>query len=263
MIGIFDSGVGGLTVVKEVMKQLPQYQLVYFGDTARTPYGNKSAELVTRYAIQDVRLLLEKGAKLIIAGCNTASAVALDALKREFPDVPIFNVITPAVAKAVSITKVRRIGVIGTTATIGSGIYERLLREKNNGYQVFQQACPLLVPLVEENWLRKPETKMIVRGYLSGLKAKSIDALILGCTHYPLLRTLIQAKVGRRVRVVDPAEETVKTVQRFLATHQDIDSALAKNGKHIFYFSDVTDKVRNIATHWLGQPVKIEQIKIE
>lgn len=263
MIGIFDSGVGGLTVVKEALKQLAGYQLVYFGDTARTPYGNKSAELVTQYAIQDVQFLLDKGAKIIIAGCNTASAVALDALKAKFPHVPLFNVIAPAVARAKTVTHIKRIGVIGTTATVNSGIYQRLLKETGNGFTVMPKPCPLLVPLVEENWIDRPETKMILRRYLSGFKANNIDALILGCTHYPLLHKLIAKKMGKRVHIIDPAEETVAQVKKYLAGHPDVDASLSRSTNHTFYFSDVTDKVREITTRWLKQPVHIERALVE
>ncbi|MFA6908372.1 MAG: glutamate racemase [Patescibacteria group bacterium] len=259
MIGIFDSGVGGLTVVKEVLRQIPQYQTVYFGDTARAPYGNKSPELITAYAIQNVEFLISKGANLIIMGCNTASAVATDAVKKRFPHVPIFDVITPAIKKALATTVTKRVGIIGTNATITSNVYPSLIHEQEKHVEVLQQACPLLVPLVEENWVSKPETTMIVRRYLTGLKARSLDTLILGCTHYPLLRQIIQRKVGKKVRIVDPADETVKGVKHFIETHPEIDQTLTKDSRHVFYFSDLTPKVRDISYRWLGQHIEMKK----
>lgn len=259
MIGIFDSGVGGLTVVKEVMKQLPDYQLVYFGDTARMPYGNKSSELITQYAVQNVRFLITHGATIIIAGCNTASAIAKDAMVKAAGDVPVFDVITPAVQKAVSLTRSHRIGVIGTYATVNSGVYKTWLHEHNPDYQVFQHACPLLVPLVEENWMEKPETKMIIRRYLAPLKSHGVDSLILGCTHYPLLKSLIQKKIGRRTSIVDPAVETAQVVKTYLTEHPEVVKKLAKNANHKFFFSDLTPKVHDITHRWLDKKVKIEK----
>ncbi|MFH1235480.1 MAG: glutamate racemase [Parcubacteria group bacterium] len=255
MIGIFDSGVGGLTVVKELFKQMPGYSSVYFGDTARTPYGNKSPELVSAYAVENVRFLLEKGAKIIIVACNTASAVAMDALKKTFPNIPIFEVITPAVKHALSITQTKRIGVIGTSATISSRIYERLIHDGAADAVVIPKACPLFVPLVEENWLKHAETKMIMRKYLMPVKMKMIDTLILGCTHYPLLRPMIEQKMGKRVHIVDPAHETIRTVQKYLTDNLSVEAALSKNTDRAFYFSDVTPKVKDIATRWLGKDI--------
>ncbi|HCJ52771.1 MAG: glutamate racemase [Candidatus Kerfeldbacteria bacterium RIFCSPLOWO2_01_FULL_48_11] len=260
MIGIFDSGVGGLTVVKELFKQMPGYSSVYFGDTARTPYGNKSPELVSAYAVENVRFLLDKGAKVIIVACNTASAVAMDALKKTYPDIPIFEVITPAVKHALAVTQTKRIGVIGTSATISSKIYERLIHESATGAVVIPKACPLFVPLVEENWLKHTETKMIMRKYLMPVKMKMIDTLILGCTHYPLLRPMIEQKMGKQVRIVDPAHETIRTLQKYLADNPSMDASLSKKVDHAFYFSDVTPKVKDIATRWLGKEVDPKKV---
>ncbi|HSO71582.1 MAG TPA: glutamate racemase, partial [Thermodesulfobacteriota bacterium] len=171
MIGIFDSGIGGLTVVREILEQLPEYPIVYFGDTARTPYGTKSPKTITEYAIEDMEFLLAQGAKIIIIACNSVSSVAADILREKF-NVPIFEVIAPAVQKTLEVTRNSRVGVIGTRATIGSGVYERSLKTLRADIQVFSQACPLLVPLVEEGWLKRPETKQIVRKYLFPLKLK-------------------------------------------------------------------------------------------
>lgn len=262
MIGIFDSGIGGLTVVKEIMKKLPDYRLVYFGDTARTPYGNKSRETIIKYAIEDTEFLLSKGAKIIVVACNTASAVAADELKKRFPQIPIFEVITPAVARAVAATRNKRIGVIGTRATVNSLVYENKIRELKNGFQIFSKACPLFVPLAEENWLKKPEIKTIAKKYLQPLKMDQIDTLILGCTHYPLLRNVIQVKIGKRVKLVDPAEQVTLEIQKYLGDHADIEKQLEKNANHEFYFSDIAPHLNALAMNWLGQKIRTQLYSI-
>jgi len=198
MIGIFDSGLGGLTVVKEILKVLPEYQFLYFGDTARFPYGTKGKDVVITYAKEDTELLLNKGAKLIVVACNTASAIAAEELKKKF-DLPIFEVISPAVKKAVEVTKNKRIGVIGTRGTINNGVYEKLIKEIDPEIKVFHQACPLFVFLAEEGWLDKPETKTIAKKYLTDLKRQQIDTLILGCTHYPLLKKILKQVAGKKI----------------------------------------------------------------
>ena len=257
MIGVFDSGIGGLTVVRELEKALPGYPLLYLGDTARTPYGSKSAETIIRYAIEDASFLVERGCRLIVVACNTASSVAMPELKRKFPDQPIFDVIEPAVEEAKRMTK-GRIGVVGTRATIQSGIYQSKLKDNQAKVQVFTQACPLLVPLVEENWLDKPVTKLVLRGYVSGLKQQQIDTLILGCTHYPLLRPLFQAKIGKRARVVDPARATAEQVRGYLNDNPGLASEL-KTGQSTFYLTDLTEQAHSLASRWLGRPVKFEK----
>lgn len=263
MIGIFDSGIGGLTVVKEVFKQLPQYQIIYFGDTARTPYGNKSKELITHYAFEDTDFLLGKGANLIIVACNTVSAVASDELKNKYKDIPIFEVITPAVDKAIKVTQNKRIGVIGTRATINSRIYEDKIKAVKNGFHMTGKACPLFVPLVEEGWSERPETKMIAKKYLHRLKMEQIDTLILGCTHYPLLKDLIRIKMGKKVNLVDPAEETTLNVKLFLEKNPNIEKSLAKNNNHEFYFSDISLNLKQIADKWLGQNIEPKLVNLE
>ncbi|MEA1901260.1 MAG: glutamate racemase, partial [Thermodesulfobacteriota bacterium] len=183
MIGIFDSGIGGLTVVKAIMENLFGYDIIYFGDTARTPYGTKSSETVKKYALENTEFLLSKGAKIIVIACNTASSVATESVAENF-DIPIFEVITPAVELSINTSHKPCIGIIGTRATVKSGIYEKKIKKMNPHARVYSKACPLLVPLVEEGWLNKPETKMIVKKYLHPLKVRQIDTLILGCTHY-------------------------------------------------------------------------------
>ena len=258
MIGIFDSGIGGLTVVKEIFKHLPEYQTVYFGDTARTPYGNKSKETIIKYAIQDTEFLLEKEAKIIVVACNTASAVAADELEKKYPDIPIFEVITPAVSKAIKVTNNKHIGVIGTRATIDSHIYEDKIKSAKGGFKIVSQPCPLFVPLVEEGWIKKPVTKIIAKTYLRPLKLQQIGALILGCTHYPLIKNIIQEKIGKRVTLVDPAEQVALQVKQFLTDNPNLEKTLEKNDRHEFYFSDIAPHLSQLVQQWLGEKIKLQ-----
>jgi glutamate racemase len=261
MIGIFDSGLGGLTVVKKFQEILPQYQLLYFGDTARTPYGNRGEEVIKQYAKQDAEILIKRGAQIIVVACNSASAIAYEYLRSELA-MPVFEVVTPAAGKATSLTRNKRVGVIGTRATINSGVYEKLIKNNNKDIRIFQNSAPLLVPLVEEGWLNKPETKMILKKYLLPLKTQQIDTLIMACTHYPFLRQAIQEKIGRRVRLVDPAEEVVLKIKEYLEQNSVIDKGLPRNDHHQFLVSDLTSRGQNLASQWLGRNVKLEKIEI-
>lgn len=262
MIGIFDSGVGGMTVAKAVEQLLPEKNLVYFGDVARTPYGSKSAETICRYARQDTQFLLNKGAKIIIIACNTAASVASDLLQAEF-SVPIFEVITPAIERALAVSAGNRIGVIGTRATIKSNIYETKIRQAREGAKVFSQPCPLLVPLVEEGWLDKRETKMIIRRYLHPLKHKGVDTLVLGCTHYPLLKHLIIPRIGRKVNVIDSSTAVADMVKKYLQNHPEVDKSLATGGENFYYVSDVTDAARMTAQRIFGRELDLIQVDME
>lgn len=240
------------------MRRLPGYRFVYFGDTARTPYGTKSPETIIRYAIEDTEFLLRRGARIIVVACHSASSVATEALKERFPGVPIFEVVTPSVKKALQVTRRKVIGVIGTRATIQSGIYERLLRERDPEVRVYGNACPLLVPLVEEGWLKKPETRRIVKKCLLPLRMKGIDTLILGCTHYPVLRKIIQEKAGRRITLVDPAEEVAEEVRAFLSRKEGSPAVdLEKDGEPLIFVSDLTPAFEDIARIFLGRRVKL------
>lgn len=261
MIGIFDSGLGGLTVVKEVFKQLPEYQVVYFGDTARTPYGTKSEETIKKYSQEDTEFLIAKGAKVIVIACNTASALAYEYLKQKF-DLPIFEVITPTIREAEKITQNKRIGVIGTRATINSGIYEKSLNSREKKFKIITKACPLFVPLVEENWIKKPETKTIAKKYLQSLKISNIDTLILGCTHYPLLKDIIQTKIGRRVKIVDSASAIAAALKEYLAKNPKVADTLIKVREHQLYVSDITPQKQQLAQQWLGVPVKLKLTQV-
>ncbi len=260
MIGIFDSGIGGLTVVREFMQHLPGYDIIYFGDTARTPYGSKSPETVVEYARQNTEFLLERGAKIIVMACNTASSVATEALMQGY-DVPVFEVVTPAVELAVQATRYGRIGVIGTRATINSGIYEKKILQIAPKARVYSRACPLFVPLVEEGWIKKPETAMIVKKYLFPLKVRRIDTLILGCTHYPLLKETIQRKIGKQVRVIDSSVAITRKVREFLDRHSDLDRSLSQNRVHRFFVSDVTPQFEKTAMELLKTRIRLELIR--
>jgi glutamate racemase len=261
-IGVFDSGVGGLTVVKELMKLLPRETIIYFGDTARVPYGNKSAATVTKYSLQNARFLLQQDIKLLVVACNTASALSLAALQENFPGLPIIGVIEPGVNAALKTTKSKKVGVVGTMATISSQAYNRLLTAKSHDMQVYGQACPLFVPLVEEGWVHKKVTSLIAAEYLSGMKRLGIDTLILGCTHYPLLKKIIGQVMGKKVKLVDSAQEAAREVQQILESK---DLAVTKGiGNCLFYVSDIPDKFITVGQQLLGEKIQqATQIDIE
>ena len=261
MIGIFDSGVGGLTVARAIMQQIPGYDIVYFGDTARTPYGTKSSETVIGYTISNIEFLLSRGAKLIVIACNTASSVATAPVLKQF-SVPIFEVITPAVELAVQASKNLNFGIMGTRATITSGIYETKIIENQPQARIYSVACPLLVPLVEEGWLDKAETAMIVKKYLQPLKTRQIDTLILGCTHYPLLKNVIQRKIGKRVHLIDSSISVSNSVKAFLAANRQIDRRLGRNDRLTLFVSDVTDQFKKIAEMTLKTKITFEAVRL-
>ncbi len=251
-IGVFDSGIGGLTVLKELLGRLPDESFVYFGDTARVPYGTKSAEAVKRFTRESVRLLLDRGVKMVVIACNTASSEALPDFESEFP-VPIVGVIEPGVRAAVAATRKRRIGVIGTPGTIRSGAYQSKIVARLPDAVVIPQACPLFVPLVEEGWIDTPVTRLVAREYLRVYENAHIDALVLGCTHYPLLKPVIADAVGAGVELVDSAIETAGEVARVLA-----DRGLAGaggGGEFHIVLSDTAPSFGDIATRFLGRRV--------
>jgi glutamate racemase len=260
MIGIFDSGVGGLTVARAIMQQVPGYDIVYFGDTAHTPYGTKSAQTVIGYTINNIKFLLSRGAELIVIACNTASSVVSAAVLKQF-SVPIFEVITPAVERAVQASKNLNFGIIGTRATITSGIYEKKIMENQPRARVYSVACPLLVPLVEEGWLDKAETVMIVKKYLQPLKTRQIDTLILGCTHYPLLKKVIQRKIGKRVHLIDSSISAASIVKTFLDANTQIDRRLGRNDHLTLFVSDVTDRFKKVAEMTLKTNITFESVR--
>lgn len=259
MIGIFDSGIGGLTTVRALMDSLDGHDLIYFGDTARTPYGSKSRETVIRYAIENTEFLLSKGAKVIVIACNTASSVATEVLKEKF-HIPVFEVITPAVERAVHQSRRNHIGIIGTRGTINSGIYERLIKEQLPDASVFSTPCPLLVPLVEEGWFERPETRMIVKKYLHPLKVRKVDTLILGCTHYPLLKPIIQEKIGRHVNVIDSSVAVAERIRLFFSNHPDMNERISKTGRADLFVSDITEQFEKTASTILKKKVTLNRV---
>jgi glutamate racemase len=262
MIGLFDSGIGGLTVVREVMRRLPAYSLLYLGDTARTPYGNKSSEVVREYGLQAAKFLINNGAQIIVVACNTVSAVGLEALRKAFPHTPIFDVITPAIAAVKKISQGKHIGVMGTRALVNSGVYQDFLT-KANGYHVTARAAPLLVPLVEEGWFDRPETKRIIKRYLAPFKQAQIDTLVLACTHYPWLKSLIAKRIGKRVKVIDPAEETALVLVNWLAQNKAAAASLPTKGELQICLTDVTPQNETIANHWLKRTVKLKKVELK
>lgn len=242
-IGVFDSGVGGLTVVREIMRQIPNEKIIYFGDTARVPYGSKSQDTVTRFSEQIVRFLRTFDVKTIVVACNTASAYALDALEKEL-DIPIIGVVKPGAKVAAEVTKNGKIGVIATEATIGSQIYTQYIQELNRDVTIYGKACPLFVPLVEEGLLQDPVTDEIARRYLTELIDIDIDTLILGCTHYPLIRSTLGRIVGDKVTLVNPAYETALELKDLLMKYDMLNEETPGLGsnRYQFYVSDKADK---------------------
>ena len=255
-IGIFDSGVGGLTVAKEIKNLLPNQPIIYFGDTARTPYGTKSRETLLTYAKEDASFLLAQGAGLIVIACHSAASTATDVLKQSL-DVPVFEVVTPSINQALALTRSRRIGLIGTRATVSSGIYEQKIGALEPQARVIGQPCPLLVPLVEEGWLNARETRMIVKKYLRPLKQQKIDTLVLGCTHYPLLKKMIQEKIGKRTAVVDPSLEVARAVKKYL-----LENGFVSNGREQdkYFVSDIGPATEDIVRRFMGRKIELEKV---
>lgn len=264
-IGVFDSGVGGLTVAREIMRQSPNERIVYFGDTARVPYGSKSRETVTRYSRQIIRFLQTKQVKAIVVACNTASAYALETIRKEL-DIPIIGVVKPGARMAVSMTRNGNIGVIGTRGTIHSEIYAQVIQEENHKVKVIEKPCPLLVPLVEEGWLKDPVTIEVASRYLKELKESNIDTLILGCTHYPLLRSIVGDIMGDSVTLVNPAYETARELKGLLESiHLSNPNPPGEEPEpYQFYVSDAADQFKEFANSILPYDIETtKQINIE
>ena len=260
MIGIFDSGIGGMTVAQAIEQLLPEVPLIYLGDLARTPYGPKSAKTISEYSVENTRFLVDQGAQLIIIACNSAASVATERLRQEF-DIPILEVITPAVNAVMKTSRSGRIGVIGTRATTKSGIYQQKIQILNPAFKVFQIACPLLVPLIEEGWTNRKETKMILRGYLRPLKDQQIDTLVLGCTHYPLLKNLIGPRVGRRFNIVDSSRAMAEHLKDYLEQHS-LQSGHASHTPRMnrYCVNDTTDTAVKRAEKIFGRSIDLHLI---
>lgn len=254
-IGIFDSGIGGLTVVRQVHRVLPAEDIVYLGDTARVPYGTKSPGTVVRFACEDTQFLMQQRVKAVVVACNTASAWALPTLKRRF-DVPVFGVIAPGAAMALRRTRNGRIGVIGTSATIRSEAYTRAILALDGTAKVFSRACPLLVPLVEEGWTNRAETRSILHEYLSPLLRRGIDTLVLGCTHYPLLKPAIRAVMGGDVALVDSAESCAEYLRGDLGERKLLDPGRRRVGVIRPYVTDEVGRFEWFSRRFLGTRIE-------
>lgn len=262
-IGVFDSGVGGLTVAREIIRQIPEEPIVYFGDTARVPYGSKSKATIIRYSQQIIRFLKTQNVKAIVVACNTASAYALDEVRKGL-DIPIIGVVRPGAKVAAEVTRNGKIGVIGTEGTIHSQLYTQVIRESNPSHQVFGKACPLFVPLVEEQWMKDPVTEEVARRYLKELQDIGVDTLILGCTHYPLLRSTVGKVMGESVTLVNPAYETAIELKELLKKEGLSFTGEPLSDKYRFFVSDDPTRFREFADRILPCSVgETRQIRID
>jgi glutamate racemase len=251
-IGVFDSGIGGLTVVRALTKLLPDESMIYLGDTGRYPYGTKSADVVRRYSFENAQFLLDKGIKALVIACNTSSAVALDALQARV-DVPIIGVIAPGAAAAAAATKNRKVGVIATEGTIRSGEYTRALRAARAELEIYTRACPLFVPLAEEGWIDNEVARRAAQLYLTSLSKSGIDTLILGCTHYPLLKTVIRHTMGGKVKLIDSGVATATVVRDVLAEQHLL--CRTRSPESSFFVTDAPERFVKVASRFLGAQV--------
>ncbi len=256
-VGVFDSGVGGLTVVGALERLLPREEIVYFGDTARVPYGTKSRETVTRFSVENIEFLMRHDVKLVVVACNTASSLALGFLKKCFR-VPVMGVIEPGAKRAAEVTRTNRVGVIGTNATVASAAYEKAIRRFDRGISVYSRSCPLFVPLVEEGWTGNKVSRDIAYEYLGPIKAKKVDTLILGCTHYPLLKDVIGSVMGPGVALVDSAREVAKEAGLILDAGGMLNRSSGRK-RHRFYVSDEPKRFAKIGERFLRH--RIECVK--
>jgi len=259
-IGIFDSGIGGLTVLKAVSRLMPNENIVYFGDTARVPYGSKSNDTVIEYSLQAANFLLRKNIKLLVVACNTASSVAMKELKR-FLTIPVIGMIEPGAKAALQVSKNGIIGVIGTRATINNKAYSNELKKLNSKIKVYEKACPLFVPLAEEGWINHKATLLVAKEYLSELREKKIDSLVLGFTHYPILIDTIKKVIGKNVKLIDSGTPAARLVEDYLNGRQ-LRNQSVHQGNSEFYVSDVPAKFREVAERFLGRKI-VHMLKVE
>jgi len=260
MIGILDSTIGGLAIAKAVEQLLPEYSILFLADIARAPYNRIDKVSIVRYSIENTRFLIAKGATIIVIGCNSIASIATETIQQTF-DIPVFDIVTPAVQKAVKVSNCCRIGVIGSRAAINSNIYSTTVTNSQKECKVFSKACPLLVPLVEEKWITRKETKTILRKYLYSLKNQQIDTLILGNTHYSLLKQLIQPRIGRKVTLVDSSIEVVKHVKHYLENMLDLPPAKKNTPvKRHYAVTDLTETTKNVTELILKRPIQLQLI---
>lgn len=265
MIAIFDSGYGGLTVLKPIMELLPEYDYLYLGDNARAPYGNHSADNIKKFSEQAAEYLFSKGAKLIIFACNTVSSVALRHVQRKYlngskeTDKKILGVLTPVVEEVISATKTGRVGVVGTRATINSDAYATEIHKLNPNIKVYSKACPLLVPLIEEDWHTKPEAISILKKYLRPVKSYNIDTLILGCTHYSLMIKDFQRIMGKKVKILESGDITAKKLKDYLQRHPEIEKKLSRNKNRTFLTTDDPVKFKEFTEKHFGMKIRMPE----
>ena len=261
-VGIFDSGIGGLTVARAIHQLLPHESTIYLGDTARVPYGPKSPETVRRYSHEILDWLLRQGVKAVVVACNTATAHALESLRAKSP-VPVIGVIEPGARAAAAATRTNAIGVIGTAGTIGSGAYRRALESRIGGARIIEQACPLFVPLVEEGWLDHAATHAVAEEYLGAVRDAGVDVLVLGCTHYPLLKPLLGRVMGGRTVLIDSALETARELAR-VVDEQDIAAPAGAVAVHRYAVTDDVERFRKVGAVFLGEPLEnVEHVDVE
>ena len=253
-IGVFDSGIGGLTVLKEIVKEMPSEGTIYLGDTARVPYGIRSPETVSRYSLENTRFLFSKDIKCLVVACNTASSVSLDSIKRVVP-IPVIGVIEPGAKAAVKATRSKKIGIIGTEATVRSNSYSKLIKSMDRDIEVSSLACPLFVPLVEEGWTDGEIATLVAEKYLEKMKKENIDTLVLGCTHYPLLEKVISEVMGKEVSLIDSAVEVAKEVKTILETSRLICDQKAKPLRE-FYITDSPLRFTKVGERFLGNGIE-------
>jgi glutamate racemase len=261
-IGLFDSGIGGLTVAREIIQRLPGENIIYLGDTARVPYGTKSSRTIIAYSRNNAEFLVSKGIKMLVVACNTSSAVSLPSLSRDF-EIPVIGVIEPGAKKAAQVTGSKKVGVIGTPSTINSNAYKKALEAISPYIEVYSKACPLFVPMADEGWTEGEISELIAEKYLAPFKEIAIDVLVLGCTHYPLLKPTIQKVMGNNITLVDSAEETAKEIERILRERGllniDIDASVRE-----YFLTDVSDTFVSVAGRFLGEKIdKIEMVDIK
>ncbi len=260
MIGILDSGIGGLIVARKIIDRFPYHDIVYYGDTARTPYGNKTAEAIIRYALENTEALVKQGAKLIVIASHTVSGAAGQQIKEKF-NIPVLEIITPAVKLALDISHKRMIGVMGSRSAIDGNIYQKEILKFSPDAKVYSVACPLLVPLVEENWLKRPETVMIVKKYLLPLKVRQIDTLVLACNHMTVLKKTIQKKIGKRVNIVDPTDAIAEGLNDFINNNSGFEKMFTKRGNRQFFVSDLSANWLTVAKIIFKRNILLEYLR--
>lgn len=266
-IGVFDSGFGGLVILRSIAKMLGEYDFVYLGDTARTPYGTRSMDVVHEFTRQAVDFLFSKECGLVILACNTASSEALRKIQQQYlpahhPDKRVLGVLIPASEQAATLTKNKRVGVLATSGTVRSGSFQRELKKLDKRTRVFQNPCPLLVPIIEEGEQHNPATTLLIRQYLAPLLRQRVDTIILGCTHYGVIEKKIRACAGRNVRIISEGGVVAKKLKDYLRRHPEIESTLGKHHQRTFYSTDITDRFSRLGSRLYGQRVRVRKIRL-